>query len=490
MIRTIPSNKFQRLALVSFVFISLGISQNTSAQQVITIQQAIENTMNNNLQIKQARLTENLSDENLKQSRASLFPTVNGNGSYNINFGRSLDPSTQSFSSQQFSSFNGGLSTSVDLFQGFQKLNQIKQNKLLLDADKTYTAKIKNDLVLQVITSYMQILYNKDFLVAARQQLAVARQQLKQQQELLDVGNKTLADLAESKSLVATAELDVTTAENALTISYITLAQLMDIPSSTAYEVKAPDVSSFSGAASVYSPEDVYGQALSLFPDIKLAAVRTEAAKKAVDIAKGSYYPSLAFGAGFNTNYSSGRDKVLLDASGDPVIVADGTRPVGRTQTTGEAVIADNFRTLSETYRFKDQISDNFGQFVGFSLQIPIFNGFRTRTTVRRAKINLLQNQTEEQLAKNNLNKVIYQAVADLKAAQSTFESTSKTFSARKEAFSVIEQRYNVGLVNSLDYSTSQTNRNKAEIDMIRAKYDLLFKAKVIDYYLGKQIAF
>ncbi|MNE51867.1 Outer membrane efflux protein [compost metagenome] len=101
-----------------------------------------------------------------------------------------------------------------------------------------------------------------------------------------------------------------------------------------------------------------------------------------------------------------------------------------------------------------------------------------------------MQNQTEEQLTRNNLNKVIYQAVADLKAAQSTFESTTKTFNARKEAFSVIEQRYNVGLVNSLDYSTSQTNKNKAEIDMIRAKYDLLFKAKVIDYYLGKQIVF
>ncbi len=479
---TIPNSKLSRLALVSFSLFFLGFSQSTSAQEVVTIQQAIENTLNNNLQIKQAKLSENLSDENLKQSKALLLPTLNGNGSYNINFGRSLDPSTQSFSSQQFSSFNGGLSTSVDIFQGFQKLNQIKQNKLLLDADKTYTEKIKNDLILQVITSYMQILYNKDFLVAARQQLAVAKQQLTQQQELLDVGNKTLADLAESKSLVATAELDVTTAENALTISYLTLAQLMDIPSATRYEVKAPDVSSFNGTAGVYSPEDVYGQALALFPDIKLAAIRTEAARKAVDLAKGSYYPSLSLGAGLNTNYSSGRKTILG-------IVPNGEREIGYT-ASGEKVMTAIFSELSETYRFKDQIRDNFGQNIGISLQIPIFNGFRTRTTVRRAKITLMQNQTEEQLAKNNLNKVIYQAVADLKAAQSTYESTSKTFAARKEAFSVIEQRYNVGLVNALDYSTSQTNRNKAEIDMIRAKYDLLFKAKVIDYYLGKQIAF
>lgn len=478
---TTPNIMIFRVALALGALFVTNL-QNVQAQEIITIQQAIEKTLNNNLQIKQARLSESLTDESLKQSKASLFPTLNGNGGYNVNFGRSLDPSTQSFSSQQFSSFNGGIATSVDLFQGFQKLNQIKQNKLLLDADKTYTEKIKNDLVLQVITSYMQILYNKDFLVAAKQQLAVAQQQMKQQQELLDVGNKTLADLAESKSLVATAELDVTTAQNALTISFITLAQLMDIPSASSYEVKPPDVSSFNGSAGVYDPEEVYGQALSLFPDIKLAAIRTEAAKKAVDLAKGAYYPSISLGAGLNTNYSSGR-KTILD------IVPNGEREIGYT-VSGEKVLAATFKELSETYRFNDQIRDNFGQYVGFSLQIPIFNGFRTRTTVRRAKITLMQNQTEEQLSKNNLNKVIYQAVADLKAAQSTYESTSKTFVARKEAFSVIEQRYNVGLVNSLDYSTSQTNRNKAELDMIRAKYDLLFKAKVIDYYLGKQIIF
>jgi outer membrane protein len=481
--RIVLNSAVSRLTLIfTFLFVS-GVVQTASAQELITIRQAIEETLNNNLQVKQSKLSENLSDEDLKQSRAALLPTLNGNGSYNINFGRSVDPSTNQFNSQKFSSFNGGLSTGVDLFQGFQKLNQIRQNKLLLDVGKTNTEKVKNDLILQVITSYMQILYNKDFLVAAKQQLAVAQQQLKQQQELLDVGNKTLADLAESRSQVATAELDVTTAENALTISYLTLAQLMDIPSSTSYVVQAPDISSFSNASAVYNPEDVYASALGLFPDIKLAALRTEASKKAVDIAKGNYYPSLSLGAGLNTNYSSGRSTFLG-------VTPAGFDTVGFTQAGKELVLSPRFNTLTKGYSFKDQIKDNFGQYVGFSLQIPIFNGFRARTAVRKAKISYMQSQTDEQLAKNNLNKVIYQAVADLKAAQSTFESTSKTFAARKESFSVIEQRYNVGLVNSLDYSTSQTNRNRAEIDMIRAKYDLLFKSKLIDYYLGRQIEF
>lgn len=480
---TISYNASLKLTLALIFFLLTAFVQKSVAQEVITIQQAIEKTLNNNLQVKQAILNERLSDENLIQSRNAILPTLNGNGSFNTNFGRSLDPSTQSFNSEKFSSFNGGISSSVNLFQGFQKLNQIKQNKLLLDADKTNVEKVKNDLILQVITAYMQILYNKDFLEAAKQQLAVARQQLQQQQELLDVGNKTLADLAESRSLTATAELDVTTAENALTISYLTLAQLMDIPSATTYIVKAPDVSNFGRSATIYDPEQVYANALNLFPDIKLAALRTEAAKKGIAVAKGNYYPSISLGAGLSSNYSSGRTRVLS-------YFEDGTREIGFVENTQTKVLTNVISPLTESYKFADQVKDNFGQYIGVSLQIPIFNGFTTRSVVRKAKISYLQNQTEEQLSKNNLNKVIYQAVADLKAAQSTFESSTKTFNARKEAFSVIEQRYNVGLVNALDYSTSQTNKNTAEIDMIRAKYDLLFKAKVIDYYLGKQIVF
>ncbi len=168
--------------VLSFVFL-VGFVQQSVGQEVITIEQAIEKTLANNLQVKQSQLSESLSDENLKQSKNALLPTLNGNGGYNINFGRSVDPSTNQFNSQKFSSFNGGISTGIDIFNGFQKINQIRQNKLLLDADKTNTEKVKNDLILQVVTSYLQILYNKDFLTAAEQQLAVAKQQLTREQE-------------------------------------------------------------------------------------------------------------------------------------------------------------------------------------------------------------------------------------------------------------------------------------------------------------------
>lgn len=454
--RIVLSGAVSRLTLIFTLLFLSGVVQTASAQELITIRQAIEKTLNNNLQVKQAKFREDLTNEDFRQAKLAVYPSLNASANQNMGWGRNNLGNSGVYENTQNYSFSPGANLSVDLFNGFSKLNQIRQNKILLDAGKANTDKVKNDLILQVITSYMEILYNKDFLVAAKQQLAVAQLQLKQQQELLDVGNKTLADLAESKSQVATAELDVTTAENALTISYITLAQLMDIPSSTRYEVQAPDISSFSGTGAVYNPEEVYKEALNLFPDIKLAALQTAAAKKGVDIAKGSLYPRVSlsgsYGSFYNYNYN----------------------------------LAAGF----ENAALWDQIKNNVSKGIGMGLSIPIFNGLQARISVKKARINLLQTQTDEQLAKNNLNKIIYQAVADLKAAQSTFESTTKTFVARKESFSVIEQRYNVGLVNSLDYSTSQTNRNRAEIDMIRAKYDLLFRSKLIDYYLGRQIEF
>jgi outer membrane protein len=437
------------LSLTAFT----GLSQKSVAQEVITIQQAIDKTLTNNLQVRQSKLSESLSDENLKQSKFALYPSLNGSIGQNMNWGRNQSASGL-FENNQRYSLNGNISTGIDVFSGFSKINQIKQNKLLLEAGKTSTEKVKNDLILSVITSYLQILYNKDLLKAAQDQLTVANQQLNQQQQLLDVGNKTLADLSQSKSQVATAELGVTNAANALSISYLTLAQLMDVPSSTTYDIQAPLIDSFKNPSTKYNAEEVYTNAINLFPDIKLAVLNTAASKVGVEVAKGSLYPRLSFNASYGSNYFY------------------------------------SYNAASANPTFHDQLKNNLGKGIGLNLSIPIFNGLQARSGVTRAKINLMQTETQEQLAKNTLNKVIYQAVADLKAAESRYQSTNNAFAAQKDAFYVIEQRYNVGLVNSLDYSTALNNKNKAEIDMIQAKYDLLFRAKVIDYYLGKQIIF
>jgi len=440
----------------SALLMALGFSQSAGAQQVITIQQAVDNTLNNNLTIKQAQFSAAITEENLTQSKYALYPNLNASVNPNLTFGRGLDQTTFQVTNQTSLFTSGNLSTNVDLFQGFSKINQIRQNKFLLAADKTNVEKVKNDLILNVVTAYLQVLYNTDLERASKEQLDIANKTLTRENALLDAGNKTLADVSQAKSQVATAELNLTNAQNALSISYLTLGQLMEMQPNQKFVVQAPLIDNVKAVPSADSAEEIYNNALNIFPDIKLASLRSLAAKQAIAVAKGAYAPSLSLGAGINTSYS----------------------------------YQFNYAGQNPQSSFADQINQRLGQSIGMSLQIPIFNGFVTRSNVRRAKINYQNSLTTEQLAKNNLNKVIFQATTDLRAAQSRYGSTQNAFNAQKDAFYVVEQRYNVGLVNSLDFSTAQTNRNKAEIDFIQAKYDLLFRAKVIDYYLGKQITF
>jgi len=433
------------LLLVAFSVLSL------SAQERITLKRATELVIENNLQIKQSQFSEAISEENLQQSKLALYPTLNANTGLNFNFGRSIDPLTNQFVNQAITSTSGNISSGTALFQGFQKINQISQNKLQLDADKSNTQKIKNDLVLAVVTNYLSVLNAQDLLVASKQQLAISNQQLDIEQKFFDVGSKTLADLSQARSQVATAELNVTNAQNQVDLAFLNLAQLLELDPSSVFEVEKPKIEDMSKVNSAYSAVDVFKSASSNFPDIRLAELRRQTSEKGIEIARGNYFPSLNLQSGFGTRYSNGS--------------------FGNTT-------------------FGTQVKDNFNQFIGFGLSVPIFNGLAARSSVRRAKINFQNSVINEQLAKNNLNKVINQAVYDLRAAEKRYYSAQTAFQSSKEAFNVIEQRYTVGLVNSLDYNQAQTNLNKAQFDQIQAQYDFIFRSKVIDYYLGNPITF
>lgn len=441
---------FFKYFLLSFLGIAFS-SMSLSGQELLTLKRATELVIENNLQIKQAQFTEAISDENLQQSKFALLPSLNANTSLNFNFGRSIDPLTNQFVNQAITSTSGNLSSGTALFQGFQKLNQISQNKLQLDADKSNTQKIKNDLILTVVTGYLSVLNAQDILIASQQQLAISKQQLDVEQKFYDVGAKTLADLSQAKSQLASAELNVTNAQNQVDLAFLNLAQLLELDPSSVFVVEKPKMEDISKLNSAYSAPDVFKFAAASFPDIRLAELRRQASEKGIDIAKGNYFPSLNLQSGFGTRYSNG-----------------------------------SFGNTS----FSTQVKDNFNQFIGFGLSIPIFNGMAARSSVRRAKINFQNSLLNEQLAKNNLNKVINQAVYDLRAAEKRYYSTQTAFISSKDAFDVIEQRYSVGLVNSLDYNQAQTNLNKAQFDQIQAQYDFIFRSKVIDFYLGNPLTF
>lgn len=452
---------FKWSSLFLLIFLAFGVEKGL-AQDKISLEQAINLALENNIQLKQARLNVALSSEDYKQSKLALTPSLNANSNLNYSLGRSFDQLSGQAFDQSVTSGNGSLSSSVVLFQGFQRINQISQNKYLLAADKSTAEKAKNDLILNVVNTYLQVLNAQDLAETASQQVTFARMQLDREQKLFDVGNKTLADFSQVKAQLATAELNFTNAKNQSDLAFLNLAQLLERNSASPFTVEKPSVDALKASENTYEANVVYQTALTTYPDIKVAEYRTMAAKKGVSLARGGFSPRLSFGGNLSTGYSSGRLQ-LIPGSNPPSF---------------------------EKIPLNDQLSSNYSRGLGMSLSIPLWNGNQARSQVNRAKIAYQNATLSEQLAKNNLNKVVNQALYDLKAAQKRFESTQSAYNSSKEAFNVVEQRYQVGLVNTLDYYQTQVNLNKAAFDVIQAKYDLIFKTKVIDFYLGKPINF
>ncbi|MGV8878010.1 MAG: TolC family protein [Sphingobacteriaceae bacterium] len=473
--------------LFSYVVISsLNLcSHYVNAQETISLQKAVDIALQNNLQIKQSQFAEALSEEDLSQSRVALLPSLSASPQATENFGRNIDPLTNQFSNQQIFAVNGGISSQAILFQGFQKINQIRQNKMLLEADKTNTAKVKNDLVLNVVTTYLQILVNQDLLKAAKQQIEISKLTLAREQVNFDVGNKTLADLSQAKAQLAANELNFTNAQNQLDVSFLTLKQYMEMNQEAEIKIEEPDLNKLGVIRTDYDALEVFTTAVTTNPDVRLAEVRKQAAFKGIDIAKGNFYPSLVLFGSLGSGYSSGRQQVVST-------IDNGFMPVGTIDGSNQQVISliRDIKPVYGRYGFTSQFNDNFNQSVGLGLSIPIFRNYQARSSVRKAKINYQNASVNAQLAKNNLSKIISQAVLDLRASEKRYYSAQNTFQANKDAFNVIEQRYEVGLVNSLEYNTSQTNLNKSEFDLIQARYDRVFRSKVIDYYLGNTISF
>lgn len=477
------TQRILRLTKVSLlsVFCVGMISFKVKAQQVITLQQAVDLTIQNNLSIKQAQVTESLGLEDYKQAKYNRLPTISANPQASYNFGRSANLTTYTYSSQSFLYVTGQASLSMTLFQGGQLRNQILQNRLQLDVDKTNTAKVKNDLLLNVVTDYLTILTDQDLVIAAKQQIALAKITLDRAQKNFDQQNATQADLAQAKAQVSTAELNLTNSQNQLDLAILILKQYMEMDPSTPITVQRPDISKLTNVRTLYDATEVIKTAFTINPDIQLAELQQKVSAQAIEVAKGNYYPTVSLFGGLGSNYTNQvKEKV--------VGVTSVTQQIGTVQGTGQAVVTPNVQPIYAPYSFTNQFGDNFNQSVGISVQIPIFNRFNARTSVRKAKLNYQNAQLTTQIAKNNLSKTIIQAVLDLQAAEKSYQSSKETFESNKEALNVTKQRYDAGFVNTLDYNTAVTNYDKSQNDMILAQYQMIFRSKVIDYYLGNPI--
>ena len=472
--------RFKSISTIGLLCFTL-LSFTAKAQQVISLQKAVDLTIQNNLTIKQAQLTESLANEDYKQARYNQLPTLTANPQASYNFGRSPNLATYTYSSQSFLYVNGAASLSVTLFQGGQLRNQILQNKLLLDVDKTTTAKVKNDLLLNVVTDYLTILTDQDLVIAANQQIDLAKITLDRTQKNFEAGNQTRADLAQAQAQLSTAELNLTNAQNQVDLAILILKQYMEMDPATSITVEKPDISKLTDVKTIYDATDVIKTAFSANPDIKLAELQQQTYAQAIKIAKGNYYPTISLFGGVGSKYSN---QITTQVIGTTQV----TQQIGTVQGTGQAITITSTQPVYGPYSAFSQFGNNFNESIGVSLQIPIFNRYTARTSVRKAKLNYEYAELTTQLAKNTLSKTIIQAVLDLQAAEKSYQSSLQTYQSNKEALNITKQRYDAGLVNTLDYNTALTNYNKSQNDMIEARYQMIFRSKVIDYYIGNPI--
>lgn len=423
----------------------------------LSLEQAIQTTLDRNLQIRQAQFGYQISEQTLYQSKSELYPNLSFGFNGGYNYGLIFDQTTgQLIRGSSNTSAGANIGSSVAVFQGFQKINQIKANKIQLSIDASEVDKIKNDLILSVVTNYLEAITNGELHEAAKQQVKLSREQLRQDSIQFAVGNKTVADLAQSENQVATDELSIMTSENAYELSLLNLKQLMEMSPDTIFTLEKPDIAEIMAEYAILSFDDVFEKALDTQPIVEQAGYNIALAKKNIDIAKGGYYPSITLSTGYGTNYSS---QFLNMQTLNPLPF---------------------FTQFNRNKTFQSQLGVN----------VPIFNNNRTKVAVNKAKLSFLQAQTEDAITRRNLQKTIGQAILDLKFANKQYFTSQVAFNSSRVAFEAIKERYDVGMANSMEMFTAQTNMNRAEFDMIRRKYEMVFRGKVIDYYIGNPITF
>ena len=453
-----------------------------SQTSAISLQTAVETGIKNNLDVKLSDLRMQTAAVNWRQAKANLFPSLEGFANHGINQGRSIDPFTNSFVNQSINFAGYGLNTSVILFNGLAIQSNIKQNALTYEATRMEYQQEKDELTLSIILAYLQGLNNDDLLTQSRNQAEVSRKQVERLEVLSSEGAIPPAQLYDLKGQLATDDLAIVNNQNALNASRLTLSQLMNVPFDQNLKLEKLNIDQFSTTYEA-TPDVIYKMALDQLALVKAAKLRTQSAEKAIRSAKGDYYPSLALSGNLTTNYSSGaaRDIFLntADVTTQQYVMINGIKT---------AVIAprDNFQT--EKIKYNEQFDNNLFTSLSLGLRVPIFNSLQTRSRVRIAQINQKSAEYVEQATRTQLSQAIEQAYFNMTAAQDRYKVLTAQVEAFQESFRSAEIRFNEGAITSVDYIIAKNNLDRANINLISARYDFVLRTKILDYYQSKPL--
>lgn len=469
--------------LFTAIFAFLIIAGTCQAQKVWTLRESIDHALNNNLNIRQTALTSEQAEAQVLRSKAALAPSLNANASHQYNFGRSVDPFSYTFTNEEIRSTNVSLSGNLTIFDGFQLQNTLKQSKLEYLASQHDLKKIQNDISLNVVSAYLQVLYAREQLKVTAARMEESAQQRDRTRQMVDAGVMTRGNLLDAEAQFTNEELNQVTAENQLAIAKLTLIQLLELDSVNDIIVEDPQAQNPEVSILSQTPNEIYKSSLTFLPEIKSADTRVESAERSLSLAKGGVYPSLTLFGGLSTGYSSARQSLTGTTFG-------GLLPSGYVTQGGDVVLAPVFFSTFERTPFGDQLDQNYSKNFGFNLSIPIFNGLATHTGIRRAHLSLESAKVSSELTRNQVFKSIQQAHTDALAAQKRLAANTKAVESFQEAYTYAEKRYNAGLTSSLEFLTATNNLTRAKIDHLQSLYDLIFRVKVLDFYAGRPLAF
>jgi len=449
-------------------------------QEPWSLEKCVRYALENNIQIKQQQLNSEYAGNNLLQSKMSLLPTINASAAQSKSFGRALDQTTYTFTQNQtITSLSSSVNANLVVFNGLQKINLIRQSRFDLMASLQQLEKLKNDLALNVAAAYLQILFNMELLNSAQQQAEVTRQQVERTAKLVDAGSLPMGNLLEIQAQHATEEVQIVNYHNQLDISYLTLAQLLELKDTEGFRIEIPDFSDFQFKEVLDPVADIYQDALRNLPQIKIAEYQLKSSEAGLSVARGGRSPRLFIAASYGTGYSDIRQRIIG--------TTPQTIPIGATQG-GELVYSQIEQPIYDTYPLKMQLKDNASTTLTFGLSVPLFNGWSVNTQVSNARLNVQNARYNLDLSKNLLYKDIQQAHADALAAVKRYLASEKSLEAQKESFKYVQQKYEVGLVTTVDFNTAKTSLARAESELLQAKYDYLFRINILNFYRGNPL--
>ena len=484
------------LAVTLLVSLSMHSMAQDGNAKLWTLKECIEYALDNNLTVQRSLLNVQSSDINYDQSKMALLPSVNANGNTGFNWGRSIDPTSNQFITERTQFSGAGANASVTLFNGFALRNTINQNKLAFEASQNDLEKSKNDIIQNVVLFYTNVIFNRELLENAKWQLASSDEQLKRAEKQEREGAIAKGNLYDLMAQSATNEVNVINQENQLNLSLLQLKQLLQIAASESFDISQPIIDLEERIiVESKSVDEIFSISEMSMPEIKSTDLNIQSAEYGLKSAKGNYLPRITANAGLNTNYSSFADRERFIPSGGAPTVIENPQ-IGFLNDGFQSPVFSIGNTtipageLVDGYAIGDQFSDNLSRTFSVGISIPIFNGYQTRSNVQRTMIQKKQAEITAKETRNTLRQSIETAHNDVLSAAKTYNASLTQVKATEEAYRIAQKRKEQTAISNVDFLVAENNFFQATSDLLRAKYDYIFKLKILDFYQGKTLDF